>query len=261
MENFRGVSLFKLDNLGTGVNQLVNLSYRIEVYAVSTNLRPQSIRQDSSNVSAMYTQSSVLIPSDDLKIIAAAGSITGREQNPYLKSRAVYDWILANIQIKEPLFPQTGVINSLEERQADPYTAALLYTAISRAAGVPCIPVGGVFLDPGGMTTRHYWAEFWIDGFGWVPVDPAMGAGMLTAAEDDPEKARETANFYFGSLDNQRIAFSRGDLMLSQMESRGRIVSHPQSYSLQNIWEEAVGGLESYSSFWGDIVISGIYTQ
>ncbi|MCL2266902.1 MAG: IPT/TIG domain-containing protein [Treponema sp.] len=267
MENYRGASLYKLDNLGTGANQFINLSFRLEVYAVETNIRPQSIRQEPSPLSAMYTQSSALIPCDDPQIKSAAASITGREQNPYLKSRMIYDWITANMQITRSLPSQISLINALAERQADPYTAMLLYTALSRAAGIPCIPIAGIYLDRSGRTSRHYWAEFWIDGFGWVPVDPAMGAGVQYGNQNQNEEGAEQADlsgyadFYFGNLDNQRIAFSRGDLLLSQMESKGRVVSHPQSYSLQNIWEEAVGGLESYSSFWSDISISGVYSQ
>ena len=268
MENYKGVCLYKLDNLGSGANQLISFSYRIEVYAAETNVRPQSLRQESSPLSAMYTHSTALIPSDDLQIRTAAASITAREQNPYLKSRAIYDWIINNFQITDASLPQLSLTESLEERRADPYTAVLLYTALSRAAGVPCIPIAGVYMDQSGRTIRHYWAEFWINDFGWIPVDPVMGAGAavvqsgaLRYEDISQEQSPDYANFYFGSLDNQRIAFSRGDLQLSQMESRGRIVSHPQSYSLQNIWEEAAGGLESYSSFWGDIIISGIYIQ
>jgi transglutaminase-like putative cysteine protease len=139
---------------------------------------------------------------------------------------------------------------------------------MTRAAGIPCIPVAGVLINQNGQTLRHYWAEFWIDGFGWLPVDPAMGAGAVKLADsanmrlgDETETEHDLVNFYFGNLDNQRIAFSRGELVLSQIESRGRLVSHPQSYSLQNVWEESAGGLESYSSLWGDIIISGIYVQ
>jgi hypothetical protein len=71
----------------------------------------------------------------------------------------------------------------------------------------------------------------------------------------------ELVDYYFGNIDNQRIAFSRGELVFSQMDSRGRLVSHTPSYSLQNIWEEASGGLDVYTSLWGNITISGIYVQ
>jgi hypothetical protein len=258
IENHRGVSLFKLDNLSTGANQTINLSFRIEVFAVETGMRPLSIRQETTPLSVLHTQNSSLIPSNDHQIRTTVNSITGREQNPYVKARMLYDWVLANIQIVESMPPSANPVAALNQRQADPYIAALLYTAMLRAAGVPCIPIAGVLIDQNGQTTRHYWTEFWINGFGWLPVDPAMGTGKLAIQENEPNE-RDFANFYFGNMDNQRIAFSRGDIFLSQLESRGRVVSHKQSYSLQNIWEEAVGGLESYSSLWGDITISGVY--
>jgi transglutaminase-like putative cysteine protease len=259
VENHRGVSLFKLDNLASGTNQSIDFSFRVDVYNVKTELSRQIIRQEASLLSAMYTQSSPLIPSDNPMITSTVNSIVGREQNPYIKARLLYEWIIENIKITETLSYSTNNISSLiEQRRADSYTAALLYTTMVRAAGIPCIPAAGVLVDPGRQTLRHYWAEFWIDDFGWVPVDPGMGAGAVPASfltEDNPEV------YYFGNLDNNRITFSRGEMNLSQIESRSRLVSRSHTYSLQNIWEEASGGLDSYTSLWGDISITGVYAQ
>jgi hypothetical protein len=69
------------------------------------------------------------------------------------------------------------------------------------------------------------------------------------------------AAYYFGSLDNQRITFSRGQAALSQMDPRGRVAVRARDYALQNLWEEAVGGLESYSSLWSDVTITGVYVH
>jgi len=260
VENYRGVSLFKIDNLGTGASQSINLSFRVEVYTVETEIRPASVRQEPSVIRTAYTQSTALLPSDNALIKTTVDSIIGREQNPYTKARALYNWVIANLQITEALPSSTEVslITALEQKRADPYTVALLYTAMTRAAEVPCIPVAGVLINSSGQTIRHYWTEFWIDNLGWVPADTAMGAGAVPESFITIE---DYANYYFGNLDNHRIAFSRGELTLSQMDSRGRLVSHIKSFSLQNIWEEATGGLESYSSLWGDITISGIYVQ
>jgi len=258
IENHRGVSLFKLDNLGTGANHSINLSYHVDVYAVETAMRSQSSRQEDNSLYSSYTQSSALIQSDNQQIKSTAASVAGRDQNPYMKARLLYNWVINNIIINENFQTGESIVDALEQREANSYTAALLYTALLRAAGVPCIPVAGVLIDRNSQTLRHFWAEFWIDGFGWVPADPVMGSGAAPASFITKE---EPANYYFGNLDNQRIAFSRGEIELSQMESRGRLSSHTQAYSLQNIWEEATGGLESYSSLWGDITISGIYVQ
>jgi len=263
LENHKGVSLYKLENLFGGTSQYINLSYRVEVYSIGTSIKPLSIKQEWTDISKTYTKSSSLIPSDNQQIKTTAGSIASREQNPYIKAKAVYDWIINNIQISSSTSVKS-IVDALERKRGDPYAAALLYTAMTRAAGVPCIPVAGVLINQNGNTIRHYWAEFWIDGFGWIPVDPAMGAGAVKIADNTrqfDETEKDLVNFYFGNLDNQRIAFSRGELNLSQIENRGRLVSRSQSYSLQNVWEESAGGLESYSSFWGDITISGIYGQ
>ncbi len=237
----------------------------MEVYSIASGIRPLSIRQEATNLTTVHTKSSSLIPSDNQQIRAAVYTILNREQNPYLKAKAIYDWIIRNMQISDSA-ASTNIVEALETRRGDSYATALLYTAMSRAAGVPCIPVAGVLINQNGQTLRHYWAEFWIDGFGWLPVDPVMGSGAVKLTDSasqrfDDETEKDFVNFYFGNLDNQRIAFSRGELVLSQIESRGRLVSRPQSYSLQNVWEESVGGLESYSSLWRDITISGIYVQ
>jgi len=259
LENYKGVILYKLENLGAGTSQSVNLSYNVDVYSVETEINPQSVKQENTPLSAAYTQGSALIPAAIPQVKTIVSTVTGREQNPYIKARLLYNWILDNIQITgTPILNSGNIEAAIEEKLADPYTAALLYTAMARAASIPCIPAAGVLIDRNGQTVRHYWAEFWIDGFGWIPVDPAMGAGVVSISQVSRENA---ANFYFGSMDNQRITFSRGEVVLSQMENGGRTVSRTQSYSLQNLWEEASGGLDSYTSLWGDVTISGVYVQ
>jgi transglutaminase-like putative cysteine protease len=151
-----------------------------------------------------------------------------------------------------------GALEALRDKKADSYMAALLFCSLAKAAGVPSLPAAGVLVDRNRRTSRHYWAEFWIDGFGWIPLDPALGAG---AGPELFNLREDAAAWYFGNLDNQRITFSRGEIILSQMDPRGRTAVHPRSYALQNLWEEAAGGLESYSSLWGDVTITGMYAQ
>ena len=256
VDNYRGASLFKLGNLSAHSQTRIDLAYKVEVYAVETLVRPQLLRQETTP-SNIYTQSSALIPAGSPEIKSQANALLGRERNPYLKARRVYEWMLSEELIQETA-AEGGVLDAVKTKRADPYTAALLYCALLRAAGVPCVPVAGVLVNRGRETRRHWWAEFWIDGFGWVPVDPALGAGAVSASfASRPDRA----SFYFGSIDSQRIAFSRGETNLSQMEPQGRPVTHTRSYSLQNLWEEAAGDIESYSSLWGDITITGTYVQ
>jgi hypothetical protein len=258
IENYRGTTLFQLNNLSPKTTVGINMSYKVEVYIQETNIRLQSIRQESgSPMEALFTVPSALIPSQDERIKTMALALVGKERNPYIKAQKIYEWLILEGNIQNTSL-NGGAIEAIEEKQADAYMAALLFCSLARAAGIPAIPVSGVLVNRFRSVFRHYWAEFWIDGFGWVPVDPALGAGAAPGGFNLREDRRE---WYFGNLDNQRITFSRGQTNLSQMESRGRVAVRDRSYALQSLWEEAGGGLESYSSLWGDITITGAYVQ
>jgi transglutaminase-like putative cysteine protease len=268
IENYRGVSLFQMQDLPSGAAAAVNLSYLVEVYAVETDIRVNSLSAGSrtSPAMAVYTAPNDLIPSDNPQVRELAASVVGREQSPYLKARRIYDYLLKEVTIQwaapedgPPEEPLAKTIPDLiGEKRGDPYLAALLFCSMARAAGVPAIPVSGALIDRNRISRSHYWAEFWVDGFGWIPVDPTLGGG---AAPPSFVLRADRANYYFGSLDNQRISFSRGFTALSQMDPRSRVLARERDYALQSLWEEAAGGLESYSSFWSDITINGVYYQ
>ena len=256
-ENSNGANIYRLNNLTTGSNYSINVSYQVDVHSIETVIRPVSVGRINSPLYEEYTISTNLIPADNSLVYSTAETITEGDQNPYIKARKIYDWLISNITIVEPNQAASGnVTSAINQKRTDVYTMALLYSALMRASDIPCVPVAGVLIDSNGQTIRHYWTEFWIDSFGWVPVDPALGTGAIPpnfAAKEDH------ANYYFGNMDNQRIAFSWDQPTHSRLNRNSRTVSRRQSYSLQNIWEEAAGGLESYTSLWGDIVISGIY--
>ena len=144
------------------------------------------------------------------------------------------------------------VLDALNETDITSYQAALLFTALARAAGIPAIPVSGVLIDFESGITRHFWSEFYIDGFGWIPVDPSLGSGSAPPLFPLRENY---GTYYFGNLDFNRITFSRAEHNLMQMTPTGRTLSRPLEFSLQNLWEEASGGLDSYFSVWSNVTI------
>jgi transglutaminase-like putative cysteine protease len=257
IENYRGTSLFKLENLTAGGETRLNLTWKVDVYSVETAVRPQSIKQEANSPARdAYMRSEAQLPADDARIKKQTAAIVGREQNPYTKAQRIYEWMIGEFIFS----PESGgdIFSALEKKRADFYTAALLYSTLLRCADIPCLPVAGVLIGRNRETRNHWWAEFWVDGFGWVPVDPVMGAGAVPAQyADNPDRA----TYYFGNIDSRRIAFSRGFPSLTQMDPRGRAVTQGRSYSLQNLWEESVGGIESYSSLWGDVTVTGVYAQ
>jgi hypothetical protein len=260
IENYRGTSLYKMDNLAAGRDIQIRLAWKVDVYGVSTSIQAQSVRQESqSPMIEAYTQSTPEFPSDDPRIKNQSTAILGRERNPYLRAQRIYEW-MTDGTLNWVNQAEGDIFTVLETKQTDAYLAALLYCTLLRSADIPCQPVAGILINRNRQTVNHYWAEFWIDGFGWIPVDPAMGASQ-SGAVPDAFAMNENQPSYFGNIDSQRIAFSRGFTSLSPMDPRGRTVTRNRSYSLQSLWEEVIGGIESYSSLWGDITITGIYVQ
>jgi len=257
VENYRGTSLFQFVDAHPKTGNSLTVSYVTDVYAVETSIKSQTpVRLNRTlPLGTIIVLPSPLIPSGDSGVKAKSAEIIGNERLPYPKAQKIYDWLISSIQIINAPF-SGGALEALEEKKADSYSASLLFCALARAAEIPAQPVAGVLVNRGQNAVTHYWAEFWLDGFGWIPLDPALGAGYLPpdfTIREDYEK------YYFGSLDNQRVAFSRGERFLSQMTPWGQNVQRGREYSLQNIWEEAVEGLESYSSLWSDVTITGVY--
>lgn len=256
VENYLGTSLFQLKDLQTGNETAIKTSYLVDVYAVETNVKAQSIQRNSTApIQTVYTQSSSLIPSDNPEIQKKANAIVGKEKNPYIQAQRLYEWLTAQGGIRQG--PVTGnLVEAMNKQELDAYSAALLFCAMARSLNIPAIPNAGILINKARETRKHYWAEFWIDGFGWIPVDPAMGASAV------PESfifRPDAPTYYFGNIDSQRICFSRGIINLSSMDPQGKIIRRDREYALQNIWEESTGTLESYSSLWSDVVVTGVY--
>ncbi len=257
MENFRGAILHQLENLRTGRNERVSHSFLLTNHAILTDVRTQQVRPWSDTSSPLYltyTAPDYLVPSDNPAISAAAATIAPRERNPWLRARAIYLYIVENFSAPAEGSPMRSAVEALETKTADAYERAILFCALARAAGIPAVPVAGILVDAQMNTRPHWWAEFSIENFGWIPVDPALGAGLPIQMRDDDAKT-----WYFGNLDNRHIAWSRGWNDQRPLTPGSTVVYRPRSYALQPIWEESAGNLRSYTSFWTTPAVTGIY--
>jgi hypothetical protein len=256
--DYRGAALYRLADLKSGDSRRLSVSYLVDVYSVETWIQSERVKAyaDSPVVRA-WTKPSSLVPSGNAAVKETAAAFSDGERNPYLKARAIYGSFLKEFTIT-PDTNGASAVQALNDRKADPYTAALLFCALYRAAGIPAIPVAGIICAAPGAAVPHYWAEFWIEDFGWVPVDPVLGAGFPVESFRRRDDHRA---YYFGNLDNQHLVFSHGEISLSQIDARGRTAGRKRNYSLQNIWEEASGGIEAYSSHWSDVNVTGVYSN
>ena len=232
----------------------------VAVYTVQTDVNAKKVRPFSEKSRVLYratTQPDSLIQSNDEAVAAKAKEIVGKETNPYLQAKLVYDYMLDTYDFPSRLSRENeSALDLLKKERGDAYDFAVLYTTLVRALGIPCLPVSGILVDADLHVQPHWWSEFYIEQFGWIPVDVALAKGLDYKAFKPLDDARA---FYFGNLDSQHIAFSRGWNEVKPALVNSKIVRRTKSYAFQSIWEESSEGKVNYSTLWNDPVVLGVY--
>ena len=165
------------------------------------------------------------------KVKELAEKITKDRKTNITKARAIYDWIVNNmyrdINIKGCGFGDVEkLLMSKGGKCAD---ISSVFVALSRAVGVPAREIFGIRIPKGreGDMTRaqHCWAEFYMPGYGWVPVDPAdVRKAMLEKNIRDVKEVSDLIEYFFGAVDESRIAYQTGkDLILNPLQRDGKL--------------------------------------
>lgn len=110
-----------------------------------------------------------------------------RETDKIETIKNILNWMKKNITYK--IEDYKSVEEIIERGYGECGGFSAVFTALSRAAGIPARVVWGVIEDPTpdrqfapeGHLKGHAWAEFYLSGIGWIPVEPQDIAtlGML----------------------------------------------------------------------------------
>ncbi|MBQ4378270.1 MAG: IPT/TIG domain-containing protein [Treponema sp.] len=243
-------------------------NFALSTYAVHSEINEKLVKpytQSTKNriLFKNAVKQDFLVPSENEGVKNLAKEIvtlkSGKtETNPYLQAKLIYNYILENYKLREDLRKADApVLDLLKSKKGDAYDFAVFYTTLLRSLNIPAEPVAGVLVNSEIKTQSHWWVEFYIEGFGWFPVDIALGMGLNYNSFRPVEN---TAEYYFGNLDGQHIAFSRGWNEIKQtMNAKSKIVYRPKTYAFQSIWEESSEGNVNYSSLWNTPVVLGLY--
>ncbi|MBY0575762.1 MAG: hypothetical protein K2P67_04090 [Gallionellaceae bacterium] len=162
-----------------------------------------------------YLKNTVFTPTDG-KIKEIALGITNDRQKISEKAKAVYQWVVKNT-VRDPnvIGCGTGEVEKVIAKKSGKCAdISSVFVAVARAAGIPAREVFGLRLgkkDEEDMTGGHHcWAEFYVPGYGWTPVDAADVRKIMLADKLDLKGAQGIIDYYFGGVDPYRIALARG---------------------------------------------------
>lgn len=237
-------------------------TFVLSVFEVRSKINEAKIgsyKDTDKNLLSGALKADSLVPSDNETVKELSSKIIGKEKNAWLKAKLIYDYMCDNLSITTKVRNgDSDPLDLITKGSGDAYDFAVIYTALLRAAEVPSYTCGGVLVNQDLQTKSHWWCEIYIDKVGWIPADPALGAGLEYKQWSDSDVV-DVKNYYFGNMDSHHIMFSRGWSQLKPFSADSKIVQQPRSFALQSIWEEANKDTAKYSSYWSVPVVKGVY--
>ena len=129
-----------------------------------------------------------------------ADSLSQGLTTPQEKAKAFFCWIKKNYPWGSSReystlenIPEYVVHNG----HGDCGQVSLLFITLCRLCGIPAHFESGFMMHPG-AEGMHDWAEIYLEGLGWVPVDQSFG--VLYYAQNEDEKM-----FFLGGIDSYRM--------------------------------------------------------
>ena len=198
-----GNSLIRLD-LTDAISAGSRVTMTLQVSTRSDRPRGDSGGAVSDTELARYLRSDRLVPIDG-KIAEEAQRVTSGAAGPFAQAKHLFDNIVESVS-----YDKTGTgwgrgdaLYACDVRAGNCTDFHSLFVGEARALGIPARFVMGLPLPPAGRDGKidgyHCWAEFYVEGHGWTPVD----------ASEASKRPRQRDQF-FGRLDADRVAFTVG---------------------------------------------------
>ncbi|MHB1376155.1 MAG: transglutaminase domain-containing protein [Candidatus Humimicrobiaceae bacterium] len=182
--DFNKILNFKFDTLDAGKTLAASLKCKVkmpELNLIKFNSNKYFYEKDDPDL-VLYTAEDLFIDSDNNSIINAAKSAAGKETDPVLIARKLYNFVTRKLEYdyeraknKDYDFYNASEILKLGKGVCSDY--AILYTALLRAMKIPAriaagVPVEAVINAPDNtLNFGHAWVEIKLPGYGWIPFD------------------------------------------------------------------------------------------
>ncbi|MFZ7090017.1 transglutaminase-like domain-containing protein [Primorskyibacter sp. 2E233] len=201
---------------------------------------------------ARLTAPTDLIPTDGI-VRETAETIVAGAKSDLEKAQRIYDWVVGSTE-RNPKTRGCGlgdVASMLATGDLTGKCADLnaLYVGLARSAGLPARDLYGVRVAPSAFgykslgagssdvtKAQHCRAEVFLDGYGWVPVDPADVRKVVL--EEPPKtlslrdaKVKDVRAALFGASEGNWVAFNTAHDVALPGSDQGRVpfLMYPQA--------------------------------
>ncbi len=187
----------------------------------------RTIAPEREDILRRNLQASRLIPNDGLAF-QLGERILGRVKDPVAQAKVIYEWVIEHA-IYDPALPGSGSGNVRQQLVSGQYGGrsadiAGLFVALCRAIGIPARCVFGLRTGPSrlfrslGLSSddatrgQHVRAEFYVPGYGWIPVDPSdvRRAIAREGLSDQDSRLASLKRVLFGVWEMNWIAYNVG---------------------------------------------------
>ena len=185
---------FEFSDIFAGKDVSVRIDYQVAASKLRYSLGPYEER-----IPVRFLEAERWIESKEGEIVALSQQLTSDKPSSWEKARAIYDWIGGNISYTGYYPKSRGALFALRNRSGDCSEFSDLLIALCRAAGIPARTLNGVTKENASSAAEtHDWAEVYLSGTGWVPVDPTWG------------RFREKRAQYFAGMTADHIIVTTG---------------------------------------------------
>ena len=167
----------------------------------------------SDSALTRWLQADRRVPLDE-RVHHLAEETTAGKKTAVEQARAIYDYTVTELKYDKSGegWGRGDIAWACDNKRGNCTDFHAIFIGFSRSLGIPArFEIG--FSVPadrpaGEIPGYHCWADFYLEGFGWVPVD---------ASEANKNPARR--EYFFGAHDENRVMFTVGrDLVLPGME-------------------------------------------
>jgi len=139
------------------------------------------------------------------EIAQLSGQQTAGATEPIEKARRLYNYVVSTMHYDHDGtgWGRGDAVWACENKHGNCTDFHSLFIAMARAAGIPArfeigfsLPIG---VSQNAIGGYHCWAEFYVQGIGWIPVDAS-----------EASKNKDMTDYFFGATDQNRVMFTLG---------------------------------------------------